>query len=150
MVFAYYNGEFGADKLENYILTPKNLGANSDFLHPDSNFKNSKHKINLSDKAKQHILYGDKTGGGHKFGVNKPCKSEFPKEWNDKKIITSIKRVAANDNTHWRKEDNGYFVSEMMEDGIKIRVVVGRKKQNIITAYPINVRRNYCPTNYNN
>ncbi len=101
--------------------------------------------ISLSDKAKHHILYGNKTGGGHKYGMNKPCKSEFPKDWNDEDITSRVKNITANDNTHWEKESNGYYSSEKMVDGINIRVIIGRAQKNIITAYPTNTKRNPCP-----
>lgn len=99
----------------------------------------------LTEKAKQHILYGNETGGGHKHGINKACKSEFPKHWNDQKIIATIKKVAANDNLHWQKQNNGYYVAEEKHDAINVRVVLGRQQKKVITAYPTNVKRNPCP-----
>lgn len=103
--------------------------------------------VTLSAQAKNHILYGDRNGGGHKYGIGKPCKSEFPQSWNDKKIITIVKKIAANDNLDWEQQNNGYYVSEQNEGNIRVRVVMGDQKQNIITAYPVNVKRNPCPTN---
>lgn len=52
----------------------------------------------LDESRVQHILYGDMRGGGHKFGVGKPCKSEFPQGWDDDKIIDVTRKIAANDN----------------------------------------------------
>ncbi len=101
----------------------------------------------ISNQAQKHILYGDARGGGHKYGVNKPCKSEFPKNWDDTKIIQTVQKIAANDNVNWRQEDNGYFVAEKLQDGIKVRVVLGRDKKRVVTAYPTNVKRNPCPAN---
>lgn len=107
-------------------------------------------KIIISDYAKKHILYGNKSGGGHKHGTGKPCKSEFPKNWNDKKIISTIQTLAANDNNQWKKEGNGYHTIEKTVEGIDIRVVIGKKKKNIITAYPTNTQRNPCTFKHNN
>lgn len=101
--------------------------------------------IHLSQDRQQHILYGDARGGGHKFGVGKPCKSEFPQDWDDAEIIETVKEIAANDNLDWRREDNGYYVTETFEERVKVRVVLGPEKENIITAYPVNVKRNPCP-----
>lgn len=110
-------------------------------------------EFTLSNRAKTHILYGDGSGGGHKYGVGKPCKSEFPQEWDDADIIETVERIAANDNLDWRQEGNGYFVSEAMDDDLKIRVVMNGEQNRVITAYPINVPRNPCPKaandNYN-
>ncbi|MEM7680253.1 MAG: EndoU domain-containing protein [Pseudomonadota bacterium] len=101
--------------------------------------------IILSEDRIQHILFGDATGGGHKFGTGKPCKSEFPQDWDTNKILDTTKRIAANDNLNWRQQDNGYFVVESMEGTLNVRVVLGPQKQRVITAYPINVERNACP-----
>ncbi len=104
--------------------------------------------IIITDYAKEHVLYGNKSGGGHKFGVGKPCKSEFPKNWDDKKIFNEITRLAANDNIKWRQEDNGYYASEQTVEKINIRIILGKNKQKLITAYPTNTKRNPC-THYN-
>lgn len=102
----------------------------------------------LSDVRAQHILYGDASGGGHKFGVGKPCKSEFPSDWSDEKILSTVKRIAANDNLPWRQEDNGYYVSEYStEDGTRVRVVLDSERAHVITGYPTNGQRNPCPAN---
>jgi hypothetical protein len=103
----------------------------------------------LSDKRKQHILYGNGKSGGHKHGVGTPCKSEFPADWDDDKIINVTKRIAANDNLAWKQQDNGYHVSEYLEDDIRVRVVLGPRRERIITSYPTNVTRNPCPANDN-
>ncbi len=133
-LLAYYNGEFN-----NFIPSPINeVMDTSNNIDP-----------NLSDNTKIHILYGDNNGGGHKFGINKPCKSEFPKNWADEEIISSIKKIAANDNLQWKQQNNGYYITEAMDRNINIRVVIGSNKMKIITAYPINVDRNPCYANDN-
>ncbi|MEZ5813412.1 MAG: EndoU domain-containing protein [Alphaproteobacteria bacterium] len=101
----------------------------------------------LTEKRAQHILYGDGESGGHKHGVGTPCKSEFPEDWDDEKIIRVTKKIAANDNLPWEQQDNGYYVSEYLDDGVKVRVVLGEQKQRVITSYPTNVTRNPCPAN---
>ena len=128
---AYYNGELGG-------IEP-----------PKSSAQENTSNINLSTRAEKHILYGDRSGGGHKHGVGKPCKSEFPKNWDDQTILSSVKKIAANDNLSWEQQNNGYHVVEQFHDGIKVRVVMGENRRNIITAYPVNVPRNPCPANDN-
>ena len=103
----------------------------------------------IDASSARHILYGDKNGGGHKYGANKPCKSEFPQDWDDVRIIKTIDKIAANDNLDWEQQDNGYYVAETMEGTLKIRVVLDRERDDVITAYPLNVRRNYCPPSAN-
>lgn len=105
--------------------------------------------VSLSEARAVHILYGDESGGGHLYGTGTPCKSEFPADWNEDKIIQTTKHIAANDNLNWRQEHNGYFVTENMIDGVNVRVVLDPQRSNIITAYPTNVPRNPCPANDN-
>ncbi len=99
----------------------------------------------LSEQAEQHLLYGDKRGGGHLHGVGKACKSEFPQDWDKDEVITHVKKVAANDNLGWEKQNNGYYVAEDMVEGTRVRVVLNQTRTKIITAYPTNVERNPCP-----
>ncbi len=113
----------------------------------DNNLTEQFNTVVLSERAKTHILYGDHNGGGHKHGVGKPCKSEFPESWDDQKIINIVKKIAANDNLNWEQQNNGYYVSEQNEGNIRVRVVMGDQRENIITAYPVNVKRNPCPAN---
>lgn len=99
----------------------------------------------LTPQAQQHLLYGDKRGGGHLHGVGKECKSEFPAHWDKEEVITRVKTVAANDNLNWKQQDNGYYVAEQNVEGIRVRVVLNGDRTKIITAYPTNVPRNPCP-----
>jgi hypothetical protein len=99
----------------------------------------------ISPARAQHILYGDSHGGGHLHGQNSPCKSEFPAGWTGPMILAIVMRDAANDNLDWRHEGNGNDIAEVMEDGVKIRIVVNARHDEVITAYPVNTPRNPCP-----
>jgi len=100
----------------------------------------------LSDETKDHILIGDKSGGGgHKFGAGRDCKSEFPKSWDDAKIINNIKKVAANDNLKWKKQGNGYYAATQRVDGVRVRVILDKERDDIVTGYPVSTKRNACP-----
>ena len=101
----------------------------------------------VSDERRQHILFGDASGGGHLYGVGKPCKSEFPEYWSEDAIIKEIELIAANDNLSWRQEDNGYYVTEENVGNVRVRVVKNRDNTQVITGYPVNVERNPCPAN---
>ncbi len=101
--------------------------------------------IRLTDQRRVHILYGDKTGGGHMHGVGKPCKTEFPKDWDAQEVIQNVKAIAANDNLNWKKQSNGYYVAEQAMNGVTIKVVLSREKDSIITAYPVDTPKNDCP-----
>jgi filamentous hemagglutinin len=106
-------------------------------------------KAIMTEQRQIHILYGDETGGGHLYGAGKPCKSEFPADWDAQKILSETALIAANDNLPWRREENGYHVSENIVDGVRVRVVKGRENREVITAYPLNTGRNPCPANDN-
>ena len=129
LLFAYYNGNFDESSISD----------------SGTNVLPSHNEIILGDYAIEHILYGNESGGGHLSGVGKPCKSEFPSDWDEQEVIDTVKKIAANDNLPWKRQDNGYYVAEKMEDGIRVRVVLGREKKKVITAYPTNVERNPCP-----
>ena len=117
---------------------------------PVSTSKTEFNKVSvISPQRRTHILYGDATGGGHKFGVGAPCKSEFPKHWDDDTIIQKVELIAANDNLNWEQQRNGYHVAEQKVGTVNVRVVKGRKNEQVITAYPTNTGRNPCPVNDN-
>lgn len=119
-------------------------------INPESGTKEDFNTASLITLQRQtHILYGDKTGGGHLYGTGKPCKSEFPQNWNKDKVIKEIALIAANDNIDWEKQRNGYHVAEENIGNIKVRVVKDRKNEKVITAYPTNTGRNPCPANDN-
>jgi hypothetical protein len=99
----------------------------------------------LTAEAEQHILYGDRRGGGHLHGTGVPCKSEFPADWDADEVIDRVQAIAANDNLDWDKQDNGYYVAEQMVDDTRVRVVLNRDRSGVVTAYPTNVKRNPCP-----
>ncbi|MCC6597486.1 MAG: EndoU domain-containing protein [Alphaproteobacteria bacterium] len=97
-------------------------------------------QISLPDERKAHIM------SNHAHGTGIACKSEFPADWNEQKILSTLKDLAANDNLEWTHEDNGYDVGEQEIDGLKVRVVLNRAKNIIITGYPVSVERNPCPS----
>lgn len=99
----------------------------------------------LTAARAQHILYGDARGGGHLHGTNRPCKSEFPADWDADKVIHVVTTEAANDNLDWRQQKNGNAVADVSREGVKIRIVVSGDRDQIITAYPLNAPRNPCP-----
>lgn len=100
----------------------------------------------ISKKAQTHILHGDNNGGGHLHGTGKPCKTEFPKQWDEAEIISNVRAVAANDNLDWKRQKNGYYVATDKVDDVKVRVVLDKERDGVVTAYPINVESNACNT----
>lgn len=99
----------------------------------------------LTDRALRHITTGDSHGGGHMAGQNAPCKSEFPVGWDAEKIGQTVSRLAANDNLDWQTEGNGYQTAHARDGKLDILIVVNPRRNEIVTAYPVNVPRNPCP-----
>lgn len=100
----------------------------------------------ISKQAEAHILHGDKAGGGHLHGTGKPCKTEFPANWDADDIIANVRKVAANDNLPWKQQKNGYHVAAQTIDDVRVRVVLDEDKDGVVTAYPLDGKMNVCKT----
>jgi Bacterial EndoU nuclease len=101
-----------------------NSGARESLNGQDSDHP-SPADIQLTAERRAHILYGDRTGGGHRHGVGSPGKTEFPAHWDDSKITENVLSVARspdkqptrqNWNDRWRVQGN--------RDGVDIVAIV--------------------------
>lgn len=90
----------------------------------------------ITPQRRQHILVGNETGGGHKFGAGKPGKTEFPQSWDDDKIITAALSIA-NDEKIPMRPSGRYWLKASAVDGVFMRVVLNPDKGEVITAYPL-------------
>lgn len=94
--------------------------------------------MRVSPERTTHILDGDEkgSGGGHRPGVGKPGKTEFPAGWNDKKIVDTVVDVARQpdsvpEHQHW----NDRWVCSGIRDSVEVSVIVLRSGE-IWTAWP--------------
>jgi hypothetical protein len=88
--------------------------------------------IRVSPERNTHILDGDGTegGGGHRHGVGKPGKTEFPAAWDDKKIIGALLDVARRpDQPPKHQEWNDRWVARGTRDDVEVAVVIARDGQ---------------------
>ncbi|WP_307476592.1 EndoU domain-containing protein [Cytobacillus purgationiresistens] len=93
-----------------------------------------------SEQRTKHILYGDKTGGGHLWpGTGDPKKTLFPKNWNADRVMHNVSDIATDPKLNWNK---GRIVKGIqryevtgIRDGINIKVITDGR--DIITAFPI-------------
>ena len=99
-----------------------------------------KGKVDITDGRAGHIL------ANHRYGAGKPNKTEFPKSWDDNKILYHVSDVAT-DPTLPRQYDNRgtpYVVG--IREGMNIRVNFypdnGVRKGRVATAYPLNTTQN--------
>jgi len=113
-----------------------------------SGAKAAKASLITSGRA-NHILVGDATGGGHKFGLGRLFngKTKFPWKWSDDKILNAVSDVATNPSSKWiqqtgkpgsllTKAGNAVkFKVEGVFDGVKIRAIV--QGGEVITGFPI-------------
>ncbi|MGG3916998.1 EndoU domain-containing protein, partial [Parageobacillus thermoglucosidasius] len=97
--------------------------------------------VNIASKKRtKHILYGDKTGGGHLWpGTGNPNKTLFPKNWSAERVMHNVSDIATDPTLKWKR---GRVVKSVqryevigIRDGIKIKVITDGK--DIITAFPI-------------
>jgi Bacterial EndoU nuclease len=82
-----------------------------------------------------HILDGDATGGGHRYGTGKPGKTEFPASWDDDKITESILSVARLPDSA-SLQRNGRWKVEGVHDEVKLAVII-MADGRIWSAYPL-------------
>ncbi len=92
--------------------------------------------LRVSDERRAHILDGDASGGGHRHGVGKPHKTEFPASWDDEKIIANVLDVARKpDKPPTRQDWNDSWLCTGTRDNVDVWAVVERNG-NILTGWP--------------
>jgi hypothetical protein len=93
--------------------------------------------VRVSSERRTHILDGDPNGGGgHRHGVGKPEKTEFPLIWDDKQIMGNVLDVARRPDSppvhqHW----NDRWVCSGTRDRVDVSVIVLRNGE-VWTAWP--------------
>lgn len=99
--------------------------------------------VDLSTTARrQHILFGDATGGGHLW-PGMPGKSPFPPTWSGDRIMHEVSDIAT-DPAAWANATRSgrNTVLYGTRNGVRIRVVVDSRTGEIVTGVPVNVPRN--------
>ena len=94
--------------------------------------------IRVSPERRGHILDGeaDGIGGGHRHGVGKPGKTEFPANWDDEKIMSKVLDVAQRpDVPPVLQQRNNRWVCTGIRDGVEVSVIVLRSGE-VWTAWP--------------
>jgi hypothetical protein len=89
----------------------------------------------VSPARRVHILYGDRTGGGHRFGAGKG-KNEFPQSWTDDDIINTIEDVANDSGSTRLQRRAGRVIFIATRKSISISVVVDVADADIVTGFP--------------
>lgn len=79
--------------------------------------------IHLPEKRRRHILDGDATGGGHRYGTGNPGRSEFPANWSDAKTARIIIDIARRPSgARWQRHGRWRF--EGTHEGVTVVVIV--------------------------
>lgn len=97
----------------------------------------------IPEQRAQHILQGDKTGGGH-LHPGGPGKSPFPAGWSGDRILDEVNRIAKDASIPSTVQRNGRIVKDVDVDGVMVRVVQepASKGGTVVTAFPTNTPRN--------
>ena len=68
-----------------------------------------------------------------------PGKSAFPASWGQDKIMHNISDLATRPGIPWKssKAVSSRSVAEGSCEGVRVRVIIDNKTQNIITGHPI-------------
>ncbi|MGZ7046624.1 MAG: EndoU domain-containing protein, partial [Candidatus Aminicenantales bacterium] len=91
--------------------------------------------IRITPDRAEHILDGDKWGGGHRAGTGKPEKTEFPADWDDKRTLSNVEDVARNPDKAPEFQGNGKWLAEGVRDDVHITAIV-KPDGSIVTAWP--------------
>jgi hypothetical protein len=93
--------------------------------------------IHVTPERTTHILDGEPGGGGgHRHGVGKPGKTEFPASWDDKKIMGHVLDVVRRpDSAPVLQNRNNRWICSGTRDGVEITAIVLRSGE-IWTAWP--------------
>jgi hypothetical protein len=90
----------------------------------------------VSPARRVHILDGDASGGGHRFGT-KQNNSKFPQNWSDHDIISSVEEVANDQQgSSFLKASRGCCKVIGKRKGVVIVVIVDPRTGEIVTAHP--------------
>ena len=102
--------------------------------HRDAPDRDAMHTV---PERARHILEGDgpgTSGGGHRHGTGRPGKTEFPAEWSDDRILSTVADVAR-DPERAELQDNGRWLVAGVRDGVRVWVAV-RPDGGIWTSWP--------------
>ena len=94
--------------------------------------------IRVSDERVTHILDGEpgRSGGGHRHGVGKPGKTEFPASWDDERIIANVRDVARRpDKPPTHQDWNNTWLCTGTRDAVDVWAVV-ELSGDILTGWP--------------
>jgi len=93
--------------------------------------------VNLTPERSTHILDGEPGGGGgHRHGVGKPGKTEFPASWDDERVIANVLDVARRpDKPPTHQDWNDTMLCTGTRDAVKVWAVVERSG-DILTSWP--------------
>ena len=94
--------------------------------------------LRVSPERRVHILDGDADGGGggHRHGVGKPGKTEFPANWDDEKVIATVLDVARKpDKPPTHQDWNDTWLCAGTRDNVEVTAVIERSG-DILTGWP--------------
>jgi hypothetical protein len=106
-------------------------GSNVSATNPPSG---APKRYTVSQARRRHILDGDHSGGGHRFGAGRG-KTEFPRNWSDQDIVDAIEDVANDPSSTTIRKRGGGIILIGLRNSVSITAVVGITNE-ILTGYP--------------
>ena len=91
--------------------------------------------LSPSPERAVHILDGDRWGGGYRHGMGRPEKTEFPADWDDRRIVDHIIDVARSPDVPPVLQPNHRWRVSGERNGVDISVIVQPDGQ-IWSAWP--------------
>ncbi len=113
-------------------------GDHSGWDSADTSYRPALDALRVSPERRVHILDGDADGGGggHRHGVGKPGKTEFPANWDDEKVIATVLDVARKpDKPPTRQDWNDTWLCAGTRDNVEVTAVIERSG-DILTGWP--------------
>ena len=139
-----------SSKLNDEINTLNRIKRNQENIKNTAatSIDSTKYTSILSDRDRQHILYGDSSGGGHMY-PGQPGKTTYPKHWSGEKIEHEVSDIVTSPTTKWYAQTGtggeytskgrpARWVSYEIRDGIRIKTVYEPATGRIVTAFPDN------------
>lgn len=96
--------------------------------------------IPLTPELLNHVWHGELSGlqGGHRFGLGREGKTEFPSDWDITVVAVGIRSVLARPQFVGHRGSIITLRREIGEVILEVRIRTKPKRQEIETAYPLN------------
>ena len=95
--------------------------------------------VPVTEELLRHVWEGEKNGtdGGHRFGLGRDGKTEFPEQWDIEKVRQSIVEVLSKPQVIQERRGGVVCMRQVGSVVMTVRLVRSRKKMKILNAFPL-------------